>query len=228
MGRISLFVGLNLHRNKAEKSLDYLPCLHTYFGNLQKTIFCHSREISLITEHLCHTHFLKQSLNIIGARDREFWKIQVDFSFQKVNKIGVCYCKIPWSSIYCRYISIPNTHGAKAWLSKTMINLMSEKQKLRYLSHQPQVDPWCGGSDGLWKWLTGKYRPDWRKRNSIFFLTGFFLLKPGSWGQSTCVQDPHSWELGLGHLRGFPFGVKSHDSLSELEKLNSACSSELT
>lgn len=82
-GRVSLLVGLNLHMNKAEKSLDYHPCLCTHFGNLQKMIFCRSREISLITEHLCHTHFLKQALNIIGGGDREFWKIQVDFSFQK-------------------------------------------------------------------------------------------------------------------------------------------------
>lgn len=40
---------------------------------------------------------------------------------------------------------MPNTHGAKAWLSKTVKNLMLEKQKLKYLCHQPQFDPWCRG-----------------------------------------------------------------------------------
>ena len=55
----------------------------------------------------------------------------------------VYYCKIPWCNSCCRYTPIPNTHGAKAWLSKTVINPMLEKQKLRYLSHQSQSDQWC-------------------------------------------------------------------------------------
>lgn len=50
----------------------------------------------------------------------------------------------PLKQYLCRYIPM-DTHGAKAWLSKTVINIILEKKKLRYLSHQPQSDVWCRG-----------------------------------------------------------------------------------
>lgn len=54
----------------------------------------------------------------------------------------VYYYKIPQCDSCCRYTPMPSACKVKAWLSEAVKNLMLEKQKLGYLSHQPQSDQW--------------------------------------------------------------------------------------